>query len=85
MLSLYQEMDAELPIYTQYSSVFSVIFLLIFLVVIIVGVKLLMKPTNTLFNLGVIALVLLLTLSGYFVAVSVLGVIVPIYNVTNSI
>jgi hypothetical protein len=84
MFSLYQDFGSQLPLMTRYFPLFSVIFLMIFFGVVFVGIKLLKKPTMNLYLIGIIALVIMLIFAGYWIGMSVLSIIMPLYMVTRN-
>lgn len=85
MAALYNDFDTQLPPTTRYFPIYSVIFIILFAGVILIGIKLLKKPTDKLFKLGVAGLIIMLLFAGYAVGISVIGLISPIYNLSTAI
>ncbi len=82
---LYSELDIDLPAVSKYYSLMSIFFFVFFLFVGFVGIKLLRKPTANLFKICLALLVLMIMLTCFSMANSVIGLINPIYNLTSSI
>jgi len=80
---LYEGFDAELPTTTKLAPYIMFVILIIFLSIVFIGVKLLKSPTDKLSKLGLIGFIVLILISGYFTAASILSVINPIYHLTT--
>lgn len=86
MNSLYKDVGAELPLSTMTFPYWNGVVIIFLVGVVYVGSKLAFakNPSKGIFKWGIVALVVMFIMGGYFASVSLISIISPIYSVTGN-